>query len=68
MIEIRFEHQDTKEFPLGLYNWDIKIYTNPQYNSEGLLIDGDEVHSYYAAFSLPECEIVLAPIHGEGVK
>lgn len=64
MIKIRFEHEDTVNFPIGKYNWDIKIYTNPMHDENGLLIDGDEVDSYYAGFSLPECEITLAPIHG----
>lgn len=66
MVTIRFENQDTKDFPLGEFYWDIKIYVNPRYNSEGLLIDGDEVHSYYAGFKLPECEITLAPYHERG--
>ena len=58
IIECSFESEETNTFPIGSYNWDIKIYTNPQYNSKGLLINGDEVHSYYAAFELPRCEIV----------
>ena len=66
MVRINFEHNDTEQFPLGLYQWDIKIYVNPRYDDSGLLIDGDEVHSYYAGFQLPECEITLAPIYGEG--
>ena len=65
-ITISFEHEDTKDFPIGSYYWDIKLYINPQYNEEGLLIDGDEVHSYYAGFSLPQCEITIAPYHGRG--
>lgn len=66
MVTIRFEHEDTRDLPLGMYFWDIKIYVNPQYDDSGLLIDGDEVHSYYAGFKLPECEITLAPYHGRG--
>ena len=62
-ITVEFQHEDTKDLPLGKYNWDIKIYINPQYNDSGLLIDGDEVHSYYAGFKLPDCEITLAPFH-----
>lgn len=65
MISIDFTHEETKDLPVGLYNWDIKMYINPSYK-EGLLIDGDEVNSYYAGFELPECEIALAPIHGRG--
>ena len=66
MVRIGFEHNDTEQFPLGKYYWDIKIYVNPRYDESGLLIDGDEVHSYYAGFQLPECEITLAPIYGRG--
>ena len=66
MVTIKFEHEDTKNLPIGRYYWDIKIYINPQYDDSGLLIDGDEVHSYYAGFKLPECEITLAPYHGRG--
>ena len=65
MVTIQFEHDDTKDLPIGMYNWDIKIYTNPQYK-DGLLIDGDEVHSYYAGFKLPECEITRAPFEERG--
>ena len=63
MVTVSFTHQDTKDLPIGKYNWDIKIYINPQHDENGLLIDGDEVHSYYAGFKLPECEIAPAPIH-----
>lgn len=63
LVTIEFTHQDTKDFPIGSFYWDIKIYTNPQYDENGLLIDGDEVHSYYAGFTLPQCEIALAPYH-----
>lgn len=66
MVRIEFAHEETENFPLGLYKWDIKIYVNPRHDESGLLIDGDEVHSYYAGFQLPECEIALAPIYGEG--
>ena len=64
MVTIKFEHEDTKDFPIGVYNWDIKMYVNPRYDESGLLIDGDEVDSYYAGFKLPDCEITLAPYHG----
>ena len=64
MVEISFAHEDTEDLPLGKYNWDIKIYVNPVYDETGLLIDGDEVHSYYAGFKLPECEIAPALMYG----
>lgn len=63
-VTIEFEHEDTKDLPVGQYKWDIKIYVNPEYDENGLLINGDEVHSYYAGFTLPDCDITLAPIHG----
>ena len=54
---IEFEHSDTINIAPKKYVWDIKIYKNPQRDEEGLLIGGDEINSYYAAFSLPVCEI-----------
>jgi hypothetical protein len=56
-LEIPFTHKDTVGITPKKYLWDIKIYKNPQYDEEGLLIGGDEINSYYAAFSLPVCEI-----------
>ena len=67
MVTIKFEHDDTRNLPVGKYFWDIKIYVNPEHDNEtGLLINGDEVHSYYAGFKLPECEITLAPFEERG--
>lgn len=57
IITIPFEHGDTVELKCKKYLWDIKIYKNPQRDEDGLLINGDEINSYYAAFSLPVCEI-----------
>lgn len=56
-LTIPFTHEDTVNLEPKKYLWDIKIYKNPQYDEEGLLINGDEINSYYAAFSLPICEI-----------
>lgn len=68
MVNIDFTHEDTEKLPVGVYKWDIKIYVNPRYENQEDTIpnDGDEVHSYYAGFKLPECEIALAPIYGRG--
>ena len=69
MVEIKFTHEDTDNLPVGIYKWDIKMYVNPRYENEDettLPIDGDEVNSYYAGFTLPECEITLAPTYGRG--
>jgi len=57
LITIPFEHDDTVDLESKKYLWDIKIYKNPQRDEDGLLINGDEINSYYAAFSLPVCEI-----------
>jgi hypothetical protein len=57
ILTIPFEHTDTVGLESKKYLWDIKIYKNPQRDEDGLLIGGDEINSYYAAFSLPVCEI-----------
>ena len=57
ILTISFTHQDTVKIEPKKYVWDIKIYKNPQRDEDGLLIGGDEINSYYAAFSLPVCEI-----------
>lgn len=55
-INIAFSHNETVNLTPGRYLWDIKFYKNPQY-ADGVLINGDEVDSYYAGYSLPTCEI-----------
>lgn len=57
MLTISFEHQDTVSIAPKRYLWDIKIYKTPERDEDGLLIGGAEINSYYAAFSLPVCEI-----------
>ncbi len=66
LVTVEFTHEDTRDFPIGSFYWDIKIYINPQYDEDGLLINGDEVHSYYAGFTLPQCDITLAPYQERG--
>lgn len=43
------------------YLWDVVIYKNPQYEEDDeehiRPINGEEINSYYAAFSLPICDI-----------
>ena len=58
IIRVDFTHEETKDLPLGKYVWDMKTYINPEYKN-GILINGDEVHSYYAGFEYPVCEITL---------
>lgn len=55
-MTIEFSHNDTVNLPVGKYVWDIKFYQAPQF-VDGELVDGEEIDSYYAAFSLPVCEI-----------
>ena len=57
ILTIPFTHNDTVNLQPKKYVWDIKIYKNPQRDEDSLLIGGDEINSYYAAFSLPVCEI-----------
>ena len=55
-LNISLTHSETDIIPKK-YLWDIKIYNNPVRDEDDVLIDGDEINSYYAAFSLPICEI-----------
>lgn len=55
-LQIRFTHEETVNLPAGQYNWDIKLYRNPIIENN-ILVSGEEIDSYYAAFSLPICEI-----------
>lgn len=55
-LNIAFSHNDTVNLKPGKYLWDIKFYTNPQFVDDEL-VNGDEIDSYYAGFTLPECEI-----------
>lgn len=55
-LVVEFTHNDTVNLPPGRYVWDIKFYINPQY-ADNELVNGDEINSYYAGYSLPDCEI-----------
>ena len=55
-LTVEFTHNDTVNLPVGKYFWDIKYYRNPVF-ADGELVNGEEVNSYYAAYSLPQCEI-----------
>ena len=55
-MTIEFNHSDTVNLPVGKFVWDIKFYQNPTF-VDNELVDGEEIDSYYAAFSLPVCEI-----------
>lgn len=56
-LVIQFEHEDTVNLKAGRYYWDIKLYSSPVYDEDNILVGGAEINSYYAAFSLPICEI-----------
>ena len=55
-LKVEFNHNETVNLVPGHYVWDIKFYKNPIYADEEL-INGEEIDSYYAGYSLPECEI-----------
>lgn len=56
VLTIKFDHNDTVNLPVGQFVWDIKFYVNPTF-ANGVLVNGEEIDSYYAAFTLPVCEI-----------
>lgn len=61
VITINFAREHTASLAPKKYLWDIVLYKNPQYEEDDeeqiRPINGDEINSYYAAFSLPICEI-----------
>jgi len=63
IITINFTSDKTAILEPRKYYWDIVIYKNPEYeegdeNEHNFPpINGEEINSYYAAFSLPICEI-----------
>ncbi len=56
-ITFSFTHKETVKWTPKHYLWDVKIYHTPEYDEDGLLINGAEIDSYYAAFSLPVCDV-----------
>ena len=52
-ILIEFKKDDTEKLEPGKYFWDVKIYTNPEYDDDGLIINASEINSYYSAFEEP---------------
>ena len=57
VLTISFTHTDTVNLQAKKYLWDIKIYNSPERDEDNVLINAAEINSYYAAFSLPICEI-----------
>ena len=59
-LEINFAHEDTVNLePSKRYEWDIKLYHEPQYDEDNNLIGGTYIDSYFSAFgtSMPQCII-----------
>ena len=55
-----FSHNDTVNIePSERYQWDIKLYREPEYDENNNLIGGADIDSYYAAFGkdMPKCVI-----------
>ena len=50
---IEFKKEDTAKLEAGKYFWDVKIYNDPIYDEDGILIDAAEINSYYSAFEEP---------------
>ena len=61
IITINFTRNKTASLPPKKYLWDMVIYRNPEYEEDDEEhehpINGSEINSYYAAFSLPICDI-----------
>lgn len=60
-ITFSFTHEETVNLKPGRYLWDIKLYLGPQYDLEGNLCGGQEIHSYYAGYKLPVFEVREVP-------
>lgn len=56
ILNIIFTHYETVNLPIGKYYWDIKSYKDAEF-VDGQLVNGTEVDSYYAAYSLPICQV-----------
>lgn len=55
-LEITFSHNETAKMRPGKYVWDIQLYKNPEFSDEEV-VNGEEINSYYAGFTLPVCEV-----------
>lgn len=55
-VFVALSGEDT-DLECGKYYWDIKIYRNPEYDDDGVLVGADEIDSYYSAYGLPVCVI-----------
>lgn len=57
---IQLTNADTRTLTRGEYRWDIRVVTDPEYDTDGNVIcqdTTDEVHSLYSATGLPVFEV-----------
>lgn len=47
------KQEDTAKLSAGKYYWDVKIYRDPEYDEDGILINAFEIDSYYSAYEQP---------------
>lgn len=40
---VPFQNSDTDNLAAGTYSWDVRYVLNPYYDSEGKIVDGDQV-------------------------
>lgn len=51
---VEIERSDTVSLVAKKYFWDIKTYFNPIFDDDNILIDAEEINSYYSAFNHPQ--------------
>ena len=58
-----FSHNDTVNIePSERYQWDIKLYREPEYDENNNLIGGADIDSYYAAFGKDMAKCVIKQV------
>lgn len=65
-LTFNFSHNDTVNIePSERYQWDIKLYREPEYDENNNLIGGADIDSYYSAFGkeMPKCVIKQVAQH-----
>lgn len=57
---IQLTNADTRALTRGEYRWDVRVVTDPEYDTDGNVIcqdTTDEVHSLYSATGMPVFEV-----------
>ena len=57
---IQLTNADTRTLTRGDYRWDVRVVTDPEYDTDGNVICADttdEVHSLYSATGMPVFEV-----------